>query len=344
MTAYDTLKVRLQESPCTWLVTGAAGFIGSNLVETLLRLNQTVIGFDNFSNGYRKNLVEVEQIVGPEVWSRFTMIEADLLDLDAVRSAVDGVDYVLHQAALGSVPRSIDNPLASHHANVTGTLNMLVAVKDSGCVKRFVYACSSSTYGDHPFLPKIEDRIGNPLSPYAATKAFVEVYAKVFSQTYGIKTMGLRYFNVFGRRQQPGNPYAAVIPLWFHGLLTNTSCRINGDGLTSRDFSYIDNTVQANLLAATTEREAAQNTVYNIAFGGRTTLNELYEAIREVVIPFNPDARDAKPEYHPFRPGDVRHSLADITKAKRLLGFEPQYDVAAGLREAAKWYVNNSQK
>ncbi|WP_027185408.1 SDR family oxidoreductase [Desulfovibrio inopinatus] len=344
MTTYDTLKKTLQESPRTWLVTGAAGFIGSNLVETLLRLNQTVVGFDNFSNGYRENLVEVQGLVGPEAWSRFTMVEADLLDMDAVRKAVSGVDYVLHQAALGSVPRSINNPIATHHANVTGTLNMLVAIKDAGTVKRFVYAGSSSTYGDHPFLPKIEERIGMPLSPYAATKAFVEVYAKVFSKTYGIKTIGLRYFNVFGRRQQPGNPYAAVIPLWFNGLLTNTPCFINGDGQTSRDFCYIDNTVQANLLAATTEREEAQNTVYNIAYGRRVTLNKLFEAIRQVVIPFNADAATAEPEFRSFRPGDVRHSLADITRAQRLLGYEPQFDVSAGLAEAAAWYVQNAQK
>ena len=340
---YETVNGRLRETPRTWLVTGAAGFIGSNLVEALLALDQRVIGLDNLSTGHRRNLGQVRALVSSEQWDSFSFIEGDIRDLEACRRACESVDYVLHQAALGSVPRSIEDPIATNESNVTGSLNLLVAARDAG-VGRFVYAASSSTYGDHEALPKVEDRIGNPLSPYAVTKYVNELYAGVFARAYGMQAVGLRYFNVFGRRQDPDGAYAAVIPRWIGKLLRGERCSINGDGETSRDFCYVDNVVQANLLAATVGDDAALDQVYNIAYGESTTLNELYALIRENLLRVRPDLvsiLDSEPEYGPFRPGDVRHSLADISKARRSLGYSPTHSVRQGLEEAASWYVRN---
>lgn len=341
--SYEIVKARLRETPRTWLVTGSAGFIGSNLVETLLMLDQRVVGLDNYSTGHRRNLDQVKGLVSAEQWNRFRFIEGDIRDLETCRHACEGADYVLHQAALGSVPRSIKDPLATNESNVTGFLNMLVATRDAE-IGRFVYAASSSTYGDHQALPKVEDRIGNPLSPYAVTKYVNELYAGVFARTYGMEVVGLRYFNVFGRRQDPDGAYAAVIPRWTGRLLRGERCTINGDGETSRDFCYVDNIVQANLLAATVQDGAALDQVYNIAYGESTTLNELYALIRENLVHARPDLAgilDSEPEYGPFRPGDVRHSLADIGKAQLLLGYSPTHSVRQGLEEAAGWYVHN---
>ncbi len=336
--AYQQAQQRLSEAPQKWLVTGVAGFIGSNLLQTLLELGQQVVGLDNFSTGFQKNLEEVQGLVTSEQWSRFTFLKGDIRDQATCAAACDGVDYVLHQAAIGSVPRSIDNPIFSNENNVSGFLNMLVAARDAGA-KRFVYAASSSTYGDHQELPKVEDRIGKPLSPYAVTKYVNELYADVFAATYGMEVVGLRYFNVFGPRQDPNGAYAAVIPKWFAGLLQGTDVFINGDGETSRDFCYIDNSVQANILAALTENSEAVNQVYNVAYGERTTLNELFSLIRERVEAARPEAAAAEPIYRDFRPGDVRHSLADITKARTLLGYDPHDSVGSGLDKAADWYI-----
>ena len=322
MSAYTQLCEKMRAEPSTWLVTGVAGFIGSNLLEHLLKMGQTVVGLDNFLTGYQKNLDMVEALVGPEAWSRFTFIEGDIRDLDTCRKACEGVDHVLHEAALGSVPRSIDDPILSNSCNITGYLNMLVAARDAG-VKSFVYAASSSTYGDSPELPKVEDKIGHPLSPYAVTKYVDELYADVFARCYGFTTVGLRYFNVFGQRQDPYGAYAAVIPQWFASLLKKETVFVNGDGETSRDFCYIDNVVQANLLASFATDEA-RNKVYNVAFGQRTTLNELFDLIREEVVRHMPEAATATATHRDFRAGDVRHSLADITRARTLLGYEPQ--------------------
>jgi UDP-N-acetylglucosamine/UDP-N-acetylgalactosamine 4-epimerase len=322
----------------TWLITGVAGFIGSNLLETLLKLDQVVIGLDNFATGYRHNLEEVERLVSPEQWRNFTFIEGDIRDLDTCRRACASVDYVLHQAALGSVPRSIEDPILTNAANISGFLNMLVAARDAG-VRRFVYAASSSTYGDHPDLPKKESIIGKPLSPYAVTKYVNELYADVFARAYGFKSIGLRYFNVFGPRQDPDGAYAAVIPRWFAAMLHGETVFINGDGETSRDFCFIDNCVQANLLAAAAEDQDALGEVYNVACGQSTTLNELLQMIKALVAEVRPEAIDVAPRYRDFRPGDVRHSLADITKAQQLLGYEPRFSVSEGLRLAAKWYL-----
>ena len=335
---YTQRQDELQAHPKTWLVTGVAGFIGSNLLETLLKLDQQVIGLDNFSTGFQHNLDEVRSLVSDEQWRRFTFIKGDIRDLATCHRACQAVDYVLHQAALGSVPRSIEDPITTNANNITGFLNILVAARDAG-VSRMVYAASSSTYGDHPDLPKVEDIIGNPLSPYAVTKLVDELYARVFARTYGFATIGLRYFNIFGRRQDPDGAYAAVIPKWFAGLLSGEPVYINGDGETSRDFCYIDNCVQANIMAATAEDEEAVDQVYNVAFGDRTSLNELYALIQERVQPHFPDAATAQPIYRDFRPGDVRHSLADISKARRLIGYEPEYSIASGLDEAASWYL-----
>ena len=337
MSIFAERQEQLRQNPATWLVTGAAGFIGSNLVETLLRLGQRVVGLDSFATGHRHNLDEVQALVGDEAWRNWTLLEGDIRDAATCRQACIGVDYVLHQAALGSVPRSIEDPLTTNEANITGFVNMLIAARDAR-VRRFVYAASSSTYGDHPDLPKIEERIGNPLSPYAVTKLVNELYAAVFARTYGFRSIGLRYFNIFGQRQDPDGAYAAVIPRWFAALLTGEPVFINGDGETSRDFCFIDNCVQANLLAATAPDEAADQ-VYNVAFGERTSLNELFALIRERVADRVPAARDAEPVYRDFRAGDVRHSLADITKAGRLFGYAPEYSVRAGLDKAAAWYV-----
>ena len=338
MTAYADLLARLRAEPKTWLITGVAGFIGCNLLETLLKLDQQVVGLDNFATGHRHNLREIQQAVSPEQWARFRFIEGDIRAHGDCRAACAGVDYVLHQAALGSVPRSLEDPITTNGANIDGFLNMLVAARDAG-VARFVYAASSSTYGDHPALPKVEAVIGKPLSPYAVTKLVNEQYAEVFARAYGFKCMGLRYFNIFGRRQDPEGAYAAVIPKWFAALLRGETPRINGDGETSRDFCYIDNCVQANLLAATAVDPAASDQVYNVAVGERTSLNELFALIREQVAARYPEAAGVAPSYGDFRAGDVRHSLADISKASRWLGYQPSHSLRAGLTEAAGWYI-----
>ncbi|MCF8068048.1 MAG: Vi polysaccharide biosynthesis UDP-N-acetylglucosaminuronic acid C-4 epimerase TviC [Desulfobacterales bacterium] len=339
MSRYTEVKTKLESDPRKWLVTGVAGFIGSNILETLLTLNQEVVGLDNFQTGYRDNLEQVKQLVTRDQWDKFIFVEGDICDLKTCQEVCDGVDYVLHQAALGSVPRSIEDPILTNGNNVSGFLNMLVAAKEAK-VQRFVYAASSSTYGDHPELPKVEDKIGNPLSPYAVTKYVNELYADVFARTYGFNSIGLRYFNVFGQRQDPDGAYAAVIPLWFAGLLKETALFINGDGETSRDFCFIENCVQANILAACSSNDAV-NEVYNVAFGKKTTLNELFKLIRDRVADVRPSAAAVKPIYQDFRQGDVRHSLADISKANRLLGYEPEYSVEAGLDKAARWYTKN---
>ncbi|MEQ1593445.1 MAG: NAD-dependent epimerase/dehydratase family protein [Thiobacillaceae bacterium] len=340
MGAFEVLKAQLQAEPQTWLVTGVAGFIGSNLIEALLQLDQHVVGLDNFATGHQKNLDQVQASVGAERWARFTFRQGDIRDPDTCQAACAGVDYVLHQAALGSVPRSLEDPLATHAANNTGFLNMLVAARDAR-VKRFVYAASSSTYGDHPGLPKVEDVIGKPLSPYAVTKLVNELYADVFGRCYGMESIGLRYFNIFGRRQDPDGAYAAVVPKWVSSMIHNEPVYINGDGETSRDFCYIDNVIQANLLAATSQHADAANQVYNVAVGDRTSLNQLFEAIRVNLAPRFPHLADARPVYRDFRAGDVRHSLADISKARTRLGYAPTHRISEGLAEAMDWYVND---
>lgn len=341
MSQFETVTRSLQERPKRWLVTGAAGFIGSNLVEQLLVLGQDVVGLDNFATGHRRNVDELHAVAA-EKDGTFAFVEADILDRKALDSAMAGADYVLHQAALGSVPRSIADPITTNAANVTGFLHALVAARDAG-VRRFVYAASSSTYGDHPGLPKVEDRTGKPLSPYAVTKLVNELYADVFQKTYGIESIGLRYFNVFGRRQDPRGAYAAVIPRWIANLLEGRTCEINGDGATSRDFCYIDNVVQANILAATAPTEASGE-VYNVAYGERTTLTELFSMIRDGLAETIERLTDAAPVYRDFRPGDVRHSLADITKARTRLGYEPTWSARDGLRAALAWYVADHQR
>ena len=340
VTAYTDLIGKLPARPKTWLVTGVAGFIGCNLLERLLTLDQHVVGLDNFATGHRHNLEQIRSAVTPQQWARFTFIEGDIRNLEDCRKACAGASYVLHQAALGSVPRSLEDPIATNQANIGGFLNMLVAARDAK-VARFVYAASSSTYGDHLGLPKIEDRIGKPLSPYAITKLVNEQYADVFARCYGFKSIGLRYFNIFGARQDPEGAYAAVIPKWTAALMNNESVWINGDGETSRDFCYVANAVQANLLAATAENDEATNQIYNIAVGDRTTLIQLLEAIRSILEPRFPHLKDFKPQFRDFRAGDVRHSLADITKARTLLGYEPSHRIREGLEEAIDWYVKN---
>ncbi|MFX1671520.1 NAD-dependent epimerase/dehydratase family protein [Paraburkholderia sp. A2WS-5] len=342
MTKYQSAQERLRTAPRRWLITGVAGFIGSNLLETLLSLDQEVVGLDNFATGHRKNLDIVQSLVTADQWSRFTFIEGDITDLETCRRATSNVDFVLHQAALGSVPRSLENPIRTNETNITGFLNMLVASRDAG-VHRFVYAASSSTYGDHPGLPKVEDRIGKPLSPYAVTKYVNELYADVFARSYGMSTIGLRYFNVFGPRQDPNGAYAAVIPKWFSSLLRGETVYVNGDGSTSRDFCFVANTVQANILAAVAEDPAAVNQVYNVALGDRTTLNELFQYISDLVAQTKPDVSNAKPVYRDFRGGDVRHSQADVSKARTLLGYEPTYRVVEGLRLTSSWYAQLDQ-
>lgn len=340
MTYYDLLKEQLLVQPKIWLVTGVAGFVGSNLLETLLKLDQCVVGLDNFSTGYERNLDEVRRLVAPEQWTNFRFIDGDIRDITTCRQVCHGVDYILHQAALGSVPRSIKDPILTNQNNVNGFLNMLVAGRDAG-VSRFVYAASSSTYGDHPDLPKVEGKIGKPLSPYAVTKLVNELYADVFFRNYGFKAVGLRYFNIFGRRQDPNGAYAAVIPKWIASLIKNEPVYINGDGETSRDFCYIDNAIQANLLAAAASNENAANQVYNIAVGDQTSLKQLYYYLQNELVIHFPFLKDAKPVYGDFRPGDVRHSLADITKAKQMLNYEPSHRIKEGLNEALDWYIKN---
>jgi UDP-N-acetylglucosamine 4-epimerase len=337
---YLEVQRSLRQRARRWLVTGAAGFIGSHLVEALLKLGQTVAGLDNFSTGYARNLGEVQGIVGETAWRNFAFIEGDIRALADCRRACAGADYVLHQAALGSVPRSIEEPLATHESNLTGFVNMLVAARDAGAA-RFVYAASSSTYGDHPGLPKVEDQIGRPLSPYAVTKYANELYADVFARCYGLNSIGLRYFNVFGPRQDPEGAYAAVIPKWIAQFIAGEPVFINGDGETSRDFCYVENAVQANLLAATTENPEALNQVYNVAVAERTTLNKLFEIERKLLLAHFAHVRECKPRYREFRAGDVRHSQADISKAQRLLGYAPTHDVHAGLENAMGWYIRS---
>jgi UDP-N-acetylglucosamine 4-epimerase len=336
MIRYQEICEQLASTPSTWLVTGVAGFIGSNLLEHLLTLNQKVIGLDNFATGHRHNLDEVKSSVGPEQWSQFTFIEGDICHLHDCRRACEGVDYVLHQAALGSVPRSINDPVATNATNISGFLNMLVAARDAE-VKSFTYAASSSTYGDHPALPKVEENIGKPLSPYAVTKCVNELYADVFATTYGFKTIGLRYFNVFGKRQDPDGAYAAVIPKWTAAMVSGEDVFINGDGETSRDFCFIENAVQANILAATADG-AAKNEVYNVAVGDRTTLNILFNSLKGA-LGENGVVYEKPPVYRDFRPGDVRHSQADIGKAANKLGYAPDYRISAGIAKAMPWYL-----
>ena len=338
MTQYQKTQQDLVAAPKTWLVTGVAGFIGSNLLETLLKLNQTVVGLDNFATGYQKNLDEVKSLVSSEQWNHFSFIEGDIRNFADCQQACSGVDYVLHQAALGSVPRSLADPITTNEVNISGFLNMLTAARDAE-VKSFTYAASSSTYGDHPGLPKVEDKIGKPLSPYAVTKYVNELYADVFARSYDFKSVGLRYFNVFGRRQDPDGAYAAVIPKWTAAMIKNDTVFINGDGETSRDFCYIENTVQANILAATTQNEDAANQVYNVAVGDRTTLNELFNAIKSALTD-NGVSYEQEPTYREFRPGDVRHSQADVNKANSLLGYEPKFNISQGIDEAMAWYIN----
>ena len=334
--AYQKALDTIQAQPRRWLVTGCAGFIGSNLTETLLGLGQTVVGLDNFATGHQYNLDEVRDTVGAEAWDRFTFIEGDIRALDTCRQAVQGVDYVLHQAALGSVPRSLNDPITTNEVNVSGFLNMLVAARDAG-VKSFVYAASSSTYGDHEALPKVEDRIGRPLSPYAVTKYVNELYADVFARSYGFESVGLRYFNVFGKRQDPNGAYAAVIPRWVAAMIRSEDVTINGDGETSRDFCFIENVVQANILSALAP-QAGRNQVYNVAVNARTSLNQLFSYLSEALGENGVNYSKA-PVYGNFRAGDVRHSQADISKAGSLLGYAPQYDILQGLQKAMPWYV-----
>lgn len=337
MSAYTQLQEKMIQAQATWLVTGAAGFIGSNLVEHLLSLNQNVRGLDNFATGHKRNLDQVKANLPAAQWNRFQFVEGDIQDLEGCQKACTGVDYVLHQAALGSVPRSIEDPLASHNTNVTGFLNMLLAARPAK-VKRFVYASSSSVYGDSPILPKREDQIGQALSPYAATKYANELYASVFQRCYGLSTVGLRYFNVFGPRQDPNGPYAAVIPKWTQGLMQGQTIYINGDGETSRDFCYVSNVVQANLLAATQPGASTNAPVYNVALQDRTSLNQLYQLLRDGLAPHFPALRESKPVYRDFRPGDVRHSEADISKARHELGYEPTHNLEQGLKDSLDWY------
>ncbi|WP_372738520.1 NAD-dependent epimerase/dehydratase family protein [Neptunomonas sp.] len=338
MTRYEQIKAELLASPKTWLVTGVAGFIGSNLLETLLGLNQRVVGLDNFATGFQHNLDEVQSQVTAGQWAEFRFIQGDIRQLQDCHNACTGVDYVLHQAALGSVPRSINDPIATNETNISGFLNMLVAARDAE-VTSFTYAASSSTYGDHPALPKVEENIGNPLSPYAVTKYVNELYADVFARTYGFNSIGLRYFNIFGKRQDPDGAYAAVIPKWTAAMIKNEEVFINGDGETSRDFCFIENAVQANLLAATSD-DAAKSEVYNVAVSGRTDLNQLFNAIK-LSLGNNQVRYDKPPVYRDFRAGDVRHSQADISKAQRLLGYAPAFDIEAGITKAMPWYVGS---
>jgi UDP-N-acetylglucosamine 4-epimerase len=343
MTHYEQVQTELRQSPKTWLVTGIAGFIGSHLLETLLQLKQRVVGLDNFATGHQRNLDEVQTLVTSEQWSNFQFIDGDIRHLADCQKACDGVDYILHQAALGSVPRSLSDPIATSDTNVTGFLNMLVAARDAK-VKSFTFAASSSTYGDHPALPKFEDNIGKPLSPYAVTKYVNELYAEVFARSYGFNSIGLRYFNVFGPRQDPNGAYAAVIPKWADSLLRGEPVYINGDGETSRDFCFVANVVQANLLAATATNPDALNQVYNIALGERTTLNELFHYLRDTLqtIVISSEARQSitpSPTYRNFRDGDVRHSQADISKAQRLMSYSPTHTIKHGIELAMPWYI-----
>ena len=336
MSQYQTVCTQLKQAPKMWLVTGVAGFIGSNLLETLLKLDQKVVGLDNFATGHQYNLDEVQTLVSPAQWRNFSFIEGDIRHFEDCQKACMDVDYVLHQAALGSVPRSIADPITTNATNITGFLNMLTAARDAK-VSSFTYAASSSTYGDHPALPKVEENIGNPLSPYAVTKYVNELYADVFARTYAFKTIGLRYFNVFGKRQDPNGAYAAVIPKWTAAMIAGDEVFINGDGETSRDFCFIENTVQANILAATANDEA-KNQVYNVAVGDRTTLNDLFNAL-QAALNENAVIYNKKPVYREFRAGDVRHSQASIAKIEQFLDYEPEFNINQGINIAMPWYI-----
>ena len=344
MTTYKKLEEYLKDHQNTWLITGVAGFIGSNLLEKLLILNQKVVGLDSFETGYQHNIDEAIQdannITGKDTSDNFKFIKGDIRNLGDCKKACDNVDYVLHQAAIGSVPRSIEDPIGTNEANIDGFVNMLLASRDAK-VKRFVYAASSSSYGDNTNLPKIEDMIGNPLSPYAVTKLVNELYASVFAKNYDFKTIGLRYFNIFGKRQDPNGAYAAVIPKWVASIINNEDVFINGDGETSRDFCYIDNTVQINLLAALTDNDEATDQVYNVALNDRTSLNQLYRMIEEKLIKRIQGLEKKEPIYRDFRSGDVRHSQASIDKAKKFLDYQPKYKISEGLDEAIGWYINS---
>ena len=337
MTKFEQIKSELVAAPQTWLVTGVAGFIGSNLLETLLKLNQKVVGLDNFATGHQRNLDEVKGLVEVNLWDNFTFIEGDIRNYEACQDAVKGVDYVLHQAALGSVPRSIADPITTNAANITGFLNMLTAAKEEQ-VKSFTYAASSSTYGDHPALPKVEGNIGNPLSPYAVTKYVNELYANVFARSYGFKAIGLRYFNVFGPRQDPNGAYAAVIPKWTSSMINGEEVFINGDGETSRDFCFIDNIIQMNILAATAQDDV-KDEVYNVALGDRTSLNNLFYSIKDALEQLGIKS-NSKLTYRDFRDGDVRHSQANIQKSERKLGYVPLCKVEEGIKKSMVWYLN----
>jgi UDP-N-acetylglucosamine 4-epimerase len=336
----DRITDGLRERPRGWLVTGVAGFIGSNLLQSLLDADQQVVGLDNFATGKQANLDEVRSAVGPGRWARFRFIEGDVASPEVCRDAVAGVSAILHQAAIGSVPRSIEEPLESHAANVTGHLALLEAARHAG-VRRFVYASSSSVYGDSPTMPKVEEELGRPLSPYAVTKLANELYATVYGHLHGMETVGLRYFNVFGARQDPEGAYAAVIPKWIAAMLAGAEVRINGTGDISRDFCHVKNVVQANLLAATVEAPEALNQAYNIAVGRRTTLDELFALLRDRLAAWHPRLAGSKPVYGAFRSGDVMHSLADIGKARRLLGYEPTHSIEQGLDDSLDWYQKN---
>ena len=336
MSNYQLIKAQLKSKPKVWLITGVAGFIGSNLLEYLLKLDQTIIGLDNFATGHQSNLDEVKSLVTETQWQNFNFIEGDICNYKTCVAAVKGVDFVLHQAALGSVPRSIANPIASNSANISGFLNVLQAAKEEE-VKSFTYAASSSTYGDHSALPKVEENIGNPLSPYAVTKYANELYAGVYARSYGFKTIGLRYFNVFGQRQDPNGAYAAVIPKWIAGMIQGEDVFINGDGETSRDFCFIENTLQMNILAATAQ-DKAKDQIYNVAVGDRTTLNDLYETIKACLASTGFQVT-SDPVYRDFREGDVRHSQAEISKAKNRLSYIPEFTILQGIEKAMPWYI-----
>jgi UDP-N-acetylglucosamine 4-epimerase len=340
MSKYQEAQAYLLTHQHHWLITGVAGFIGSNLLETLLSLNQKVTGLDNFSTGHQRNLDEVQALLAPECWQNFNFIQGDIRQLSDCKKVCTGVDYVLHHAALGSVPRSIEDPILTNENNISGFLNMLLAGRDAG-VKRFIYAASSSTYGDHPALPKVENLTGKPLSPYAVTKYVNELYADVFARCYGTSSIGLRYFNIFGPRQDPNGAYAAVIPLWIAALIRNKPLYILGDGETSRDFTFVDNAVQANLLAALANKPEASNQVYNIAINDRTSLNQLYQILHTQLLVQFPHLEYHSPEYRNFREGDVRHSQADISKARELIGYDPTHNITEGLKKSMAWYVEN---
>jgi UDP-N-acetylglucosamine 4-epimerase len=337
MTAYETILEKLKTEEHIWLITGVAGFIGSNLLEALLKHNQRVVGLDNFATGFQHNLDEVRALVGEEQWNKFRFIEGDIRKLDDCLKACEGVEFVLHEAALGSVPRSIADPIATNEVNISGFLNMLVAARDCK-VRRMVYAASSSTYGDHPDLPKIEDRIGKPLSPYAVTKYVNELYADVFTKTYNMELIGLRYFNVFGPRQNPNGAYAAVIPKWISSMMANKEIYINGDGETSRDFCFIANAVQANILATLSKNPGVINEVFNVAFGEKNSLNELFKILK-LAFKNNLIIYSKPPLYLEFRVGDIKHSLADIGKAKSIINYRPLQNLELGIIITVKKYL-----